>query len=215
MDNSTNNIISEEELKDKLVLIYDNAKLGKMTFSQIQEKYGISQYAISDLKSMSEKEFDEFLELIPDIIRNLQERKRSPKIAAEIGCGTSIISFIGIHTCDEYTRTRNYKEPEHAILRKKIEMCWKEHKLGETIEALSVKYNMDYIELEKLLTGFNSSVEKKRKIYKNMMGSKVVQEKSKKLKETWELDDDTIAYIVEGKEIERVKGEKGASLDEP
>lgn len=213
MDNTT--IMSEEELKDVLSSIYDNAKSGKMKFDQIQELYGIHEFAISDLKSMSQKEFCDFLNSISNIKKDIQEGKRTRKISAEIGCGTSIISFIAKHTCEGYTQNRKYIHPEYEVLCKKIEKCWKEHRSGETIEVLSVKYNMDYIELEKLLNSFDNLVEKKRKHYKDVMNPNEVKEESKKLKEKWYLDYDTIGYIVEGKEIKKIKEEEGVSLDEP
>lgn len=209
MDNVENSVISEEEMQNELRLIYEDTS----AYKNIKEKYGISKLAIAELKNMSIIEFEKFINSIGYVKEEFNEGKSVRKISAKMGCGSSILSFM-IKKTIGYVGKVNNKEGEYALLRKKIERLWKESKQGEDVRRLALKNNMDGDDLKELIDSFDRSLASKRIVYaqKNLEEKNT---KAKELKEKYGFDDDTIAYVLYGKEIEIVKVEEGASLDEP
>lgn len=211
MNKSTANAMTEEELQEELISIYNYVKAGKVTYSDIKDNHDISKYALLDLKDMSQSEFERFFNSISYIKGELKEGKSIRKIAARMGCGSSILSFV-VKKIEGNGETIN-TETEYAILRKKIELCWKEYKLGEPIEKLAAKHNMNTDNLKQLIDSFDNSLRSKRGNYRNIKKEEEKKAKAKMLKEKLGFDDDTIAYLLYGKEIEKQK-EDGPSFGE-
>lgn len=209
MDNVENGITSEEETQNVLRLIYDDAS----TYENINRKYGISRLAISELKNMSKIEFEKFINSIKYVEGELKEGKSVRKIAARMGCGSAILSFVVKEAIDGIG-TVNSKEAEYAIQRKKVEKLWKQYKQGEDVKKLALKHNMDGENLKELIDSFDRSLASKRRAY---MPKKSEEKKAKarELKEKYNFDADTIAYLLYGKEFENLKQKEGVSLDEP
>lgn len=215
MGYSENNAMSADELKEKLISIKNDMKLGKLKHTELKEKYGISLFALGDLSDMTSKDFDDFLEQIPYIKQKIQNGNIPSKIAAELACGTQIVSFVVKQTCQDYSKNRAFKEIQYKEFLKKIEGIWKEQQQGVKIETLAAKYNMHIEELEQVLNNFDSSIKKKQKYFRRIHDVEIKNAKAELLKEKWGLDDDTIAYIVYRKEIKKLEKEEGVSLDEP
>lgn len=200
MSETIKNLLSDGEIKEKLIAIYNEVKSKTERYDTIMKKYDVSQYVILDLSSMELNEFENLLESITDIKDDIKNRKKIREISANLGCGSNIIGYIVKNTCENYKKQTSSNE-QFAALCKQTEQIWKQYKKGDTIKKLSCKYNIDEQELEILLNSFDSSLRDKKLYYKNLRKVINPEEKKQKLKEKFDFDDDTIAYIVDGKEI--------------
>ena len=211
MEESTKKLLNETEMKEKLLKIYESEGL----YKKISKEYGISRLAIADLKDMTNKEFEDFLKEIPYIKLNLQEGKSNQKISAKLGCGAAIIYFIKKELIGVEKNRGKSVDEEYLVLRKKIESLWKKSKLGEQIVNIAGAYQLEANYAVGLVENFNTMIEKKRRRLENLKDNDIKRKEIEGLKETWNFDDDTIAYIAEGKEFEKEKDEGVESLDEP
>lgn len=227
MNKPNANTISEEEVKEKVCSIYKEVKERKITYSELSEKYEINKYALGDLSQMDRKEFENFMDEISYIKESIQEGKTCRKISSKIGCGSAIVGYISnqmncqskgenlIKIADVgYISSQMNCQSKGENLIKIAEVLWKENQKGKSIKNLANEYNMNIEYVEDLITSFNNLVNHKKEYY-GRLNPNVALDKAKSLKKTKGLDDDTIAYIVEGKEIKKIKEEEGASLDEP
>ncbi len=207
----TNKLLSDEEIKEKLIQIYNDINSGEMSYNEIKKKYDISKFAISDLKDMKKNEFDRFLNEILDIKRGVQKGKKVSKISAELGYGSCIVGYIVKSTCNGYEGTS--KDTEAIAFRKQTERIWKQYKKGETIENLSYQYGINEEELEFMINYFDINLKNKITYYRKIKSIGHDSEKIR-LKERFNFDDDTIEYVLEGKEIGTVKDNREVEIDE-
>lgn len=205
MNKPNANTISEEEVKEKVCSIYRKVKERKIKYSELSKEYEINEYALVDLSQMDMKKFKNFIDEIPYIKKSIQEGKTCHKIASKIDCGSAIVGYI--------SRQMNCQSKGKNLI-KIAETLWKENQKGENIKNIANKYDMNIEYVEELIASFNIFINHKKEYYRGL-NKNVVLDRIKLLKETKGLDDDTLAYIVDGKKIKKEKEEEGVSLDEP
>lgn len=194
MAEPTTNIISEEELKEKLVSIYNDLKAG-MTYKEAKNKYGIGKEVVSDFRYMTEKEFEYFLDKISDIKGDIQEGKKISKIASEFGCGRFIVGFVKKQICEESDIKKDKIQKDSRENYKRTEKMWKEYRSGVSLEDISFLYNHGQIEDTKnILNSFQRLLSNERGIA--LQGDK--KQRKSLISSKYGFDDDTIDYILYG-----------------
>lgn len=192
MSDNTTNVISEEELKEKLTLMYNSLKEG-VKYRDLSDKYDITERQLAALKHMSQSEFNNFLDKISNIKESIKAREINKKIALKYDCDSSLVAYIGRHQYNEYTGRVGTKNKKIEFY-KKTEQIWKRYREGINLKDLSCIYNIDVEELEQLLNNFEKLLNRERP-----QVTRDKETKKRALREKYGFDDDTIEYILNQK----------------
>lgn len=194
MNKPTTNVISEEELKEKLVSIYNDLKTD-MTKKQVKDKYGIGNEVVSDFIYMTEQEFEYFLDKIPDIKGDIQEGKKISKIASEFGCGSFIVGFVKKQICKDFDIKKDKIQKDNREYYKRTEEMWKKYRSGVSLEDLSFLYNQGLVDdTRNILSSFQNLLSRERDI----ATQRDIEQRRKTISNKYGFDSDTIDYILYG-----------------
>lgn len=201
MGELTTNVIGEEELKKKLVSIYGELQNG-VTKKAIMKKYEISNGVLDDLSEMTQLEFNEFIEKIPNIKEEIQSGKKNSKIALDFPCTSKTIYFVGKQLLNNYDRIlkENTIEEETRKEYKRAEEMWKKFMSGVSIEDLSYIYNDGAVEETRyILNNFQNLLDNERPAFDSNIERRRIA-----INNRYGFDKDTIDYILYGNKANEI-----------
>lgn len=202
-DKSTKKVLTEQELKDKLTLAYNDIQNG-VIYKEIEDKYGIKREVSADLKHMSEEDFEYLVENLAYIKERIQNGEKLSKVSLEFECTNLTISYIKKQLCNDFDIKKD-NQPNRCIeFYKKAEEMWKKYNSGVSLEDLSCLYNIaDVEETKRLLTRFQKLLnsERSNNLYIPEIRRAALQEK-------YDFDNDTIEYIIKGKDKQDIISEE-------
>lgn len=202
-DKPTKKVLTEQELKDKLTLAYTDIQKGVM-YKEIEDKYGIKREVSADLKHMSEKEFEYLVENLAYIKERIQNGEKLSKVSLEFECTNLTISYIKKQLCNDFDIKKDNQPNESTQPYKKAEEMWRKYNSGVSLEDLSCLYNIANVEeTKRLLASFQKLLnnEKSNNLY-------IPEIRRKALREKYKFDDDTIEYILKGKDKKDIISEE-------
>lgn len=93
-------IISEEQMREKLNSLYRDIKEEGKPLEYLKDEYGATDTVVYELEDMNKEEFEDFLEKISSIKYYMQKGGRITRIAANLNCGARLVSYVAKHICE-------------------------------------------------------------------------------------------------------------------
>lgn len=194
-----------DKLIDKLIAIHDELQTETM-HKDIVKKYNLYPKFIADFQYVTD--MDKLRENIEFIIDGVKSGKDNVKIAADLGYGLNVLTYI--------IREMGYGDfnRDKAEETRKIENVWKCYKFGEMPCRIAKLYGLTVEETEFIINNFERRVNKRRKrALKHELEKDFDREAEREsIRGYMGVSDEIIDYIVDGKPLSKPDVLKGVKI---
>ena len=185
-----------DELMAKLIAIHDELQTETM-HKDIVKKYNLYPKFIADFQYVTD--MDKLRENIEFIIDGVKSGKDNVKIAADLGYGLNVLTYI--------IREMGYGDfnRDKAEETRKIENVWKCYKFGEMPCRIAKLYGLTVEETEFIISNFEKRVNKRiKRVIKRKLEEGFDREVEKEsIRNCMKVSDEIIDYIMDEKPLNK------------